>query len=113
MCACGCLFNDDIVPLAILLKMGAAREFTRTVNANGIWSEIDLLEGDPVHRGAAMRNPCFKSLWLRAEGDEWQDLWEKGAFKKWNRSDLLPNDHVFTSRYVDDDAIIIINVLQD
>jgi hypothetical protein len=25
---------------------------------------------------------------------------EKGTFKKWNRSDLLPNDRVFTSRYV-------------
>ena len=22
---------------------------------DGIWSEIDLLEGDPVHRGVAMR----------------------------------------------------------
>ena len=25
---------------------------------------------------------------------------EKGMFKKWNRSDLLLNDRVFTSRYV-------------
>ena len=66
----------------------------------GIWSEIDLLEGDPVHRGVAMRNPRFKPFWLRAEGDEWQVLWEKGVFKKGNRSDLLPNDRVFTSRYV-------------
>jgi hypothetical protein len=47
-----------------------------------------------------MRNPRFKPSWLRAEGDEWQGLWEKGVFKKWNRSDLLPNDRVFTSRYV-------------
>ncbi len=47
-----------------------------------------------------MRNPRFKPFWLRAEGDEWQGLWEKGVFKKWNRSDLLPNDRVFTSRYV-------------
>ena len=67
---------------------------------DGIWSEIDLLEGDPVHRGVAMRNPRFKPFWLRAEGDEWQGLCEKGVFKKWNRSDLLPNDRVFTSRYV-------------
>jgi hypothetical protein len=47
-----------------------------------------------------MRNPRFKPFWLRAEGDEWQGLCEKGVFKKWNRSDLLPNDRVFTSRYV-------------
>ena len=26
--------------------------------------------------------------------------WEMGVFKKWKRSDLLPNDRVFTSRYV-------------
>jgi hypothetical protein len=67
---------------------------------DGIWSEIDLLEGDPMHRGVAMRNPRHKPFWLRAEGDEWQGLWEKGTIKKWNRSDLLPNDRVFTSRYV-------------
>jgi hypothetical protein len=67
---------------------------------DGIWSEIDLLEGDPMHRGVAMRNPRHKPFWLRAEGDEWQGLWEKDTFKKWNRSDLLPNDRVFTSRYV-------------
>jgi hypothetical protein len=67
---------------------------------DGIWSEIDLLEGGPMHRGVAMRNPRHKPFWLRAEGDEWQGLWEKGTFKTWNRSDLLPNDRVFTSRYV-------------
>ena len=65
---------------------------------DGIWSEIDLLEGDSVHRGVAMRNPLFKPFWLRSEGDEWQGLWEKGVLKKWNRSDLLPNDRVFTSQ---------------
>ena len=47
-----------------------------------------------------MRNPRFKPFWLKAEGSEWQGLWEKGVFKKWKRSDLLPNDRVFTSRYV-------------
>jgi hypothetical protein len=67
---------------------------------DGIWSEIDLLEGDPVHRGVAMRNLRFKPFWLKAEGSEWQGLWEKGVFKKWKTSDLLPNDRVFTSRYV-------------
>jgi hypothetical protein len=65
-----------------------------------IWSKIDLLEGDPVHRGVAMKNPRLKPFGLRAEGDEWQGLWEKGTFEKWNRSVLLPNDRIFTSRYV-------------
>ena len=68
---------------------------------DGIWSEIDLLEGDPMHRGIAMRNPRHKPCWLRAEGDEWQGLWEKGTSKKLNRCDsVLPHDRVFTSRYV-------------
>jgi hypothetical protein len=47
-----------------------------------------------------MRNPRHKPFWLRAKGHEWQGLWEKGMFKKGNRSHLLPNDCVFTSRYV-------------
>jgi hypothetical protein len=47
-----------------------------------------------------LRNPRHKPFWLRAEGDEWQGLWEKSTLKKWNRSDLLPNDRVFISRYV-------------
>jgi hypothetical protein len=47
-----------------------------------------------------MRTPRFKPFWLRAESDEWQGLWEKGVFKKWIRSDLLPHDRIFTSRYV-------------
>jgi hypothetical protein len=34
------------------------------------------------------------------EETEWSGLWEKGVFKKWKRIDLLPNDRVFTSRYV-------------
>jgi hypothetical protein len=78
------------------------KQITPTVDPgdDGIWSDIDLLEGDPVHRGVAMRNPRHKLFWLKAEGDEWQGLWGKGTFKKWNRSDLLPNDRVFTSRYV-------------
>ena len=46
---------------------------------DGIWSEIDLLEGVPVHRGVTMRNPRHKPFWLRAEGDEWQGLCEKAV----------------------------------
>ena len=67
---------------------------------DSIWAEVDLLEGDPVHRGVAMRNPRFKPFWLKAEADEWAGLWQKGVFKRWLRSDLLPNDRVFTSKYV-------------
>ena len=65
-----------------------------------IFDEIDLLEGDPQHRGAAMRNARFRPYWMQAEEKEWQGLWDKGVFKKWNRKDLLRNDRIFTSRYV-------------
>jgi len=52
------------------------KQITPTLNPgdNGIWSEIDLLEGDPMHRGVAMRNPRHKPFVLRAEGDQWQGL---------------------------------------
>jgi len=68
--------------------------------SDSIWDEIDLLEGDPLHRGAALRNQKFKPFWLAAEEAEWAGLWDKGVFKRWNKSDLLKNDRVFTSRYV-------------
>jgi hypothetical protein len=67
---------------------------------DGIWSEIDLLEGDPMHRGVAMRNPRHKPFWLRAEGDEWQGLSGKRARLRSGTDPMLPNDRVFTSRYV-------------
>jgi hypothetical protein len=65
-----------------------------------IWEDIDMLEGDPDHRGMAMRNARFKPFWFTVEASEWEGLLDKGVFKKWNRSDLLRNDRVFTSRYV-------------
>jgi hypothetical protein len=49
---------------------------------DGIWFEIDLLEGDPMHSGVAMRNPRFKPFWLRVEGDEWQGLWERACLRR-------------------------------
>jgi hypothetical protein len=64
------------------------------------WEDIDMLEGDPAHRSMSMCNARFKPFWLTVEALEWEGLWDKGVFKKWNRSDLLKNDCVFTSRYV-------------
>ena len=43
---------------------------TFAADNDSIWAEVDLLEGDPVHRGVAMRNPRFKPFWLKAEADE-------------------------------------------
>ena len=51
-------------------------------NSDSIWDEIDLLEGDPPHRGAALRNQKFKPFWLAAEEAEWAGLWDKGFFKR-------------------------------
>ncbi len=39
-----------------------------------IWDEIDLLEGSPTHRGAALRNLKFKPFWLTTEETEWSGL---------------------------------------
>ena len=64
------------------------------------FDEIELLEDDPQHRGVAMRNARSRPYWIQAEEKEWQGLWEKGVFKKWSRKDLLSNDRVFISRYV-------------
>ena len=33
---------------------------TFAADDDSIWAEVDLLEGDPAHRGVAMRNPRFK-----------------------------------------------------
>eukprot|EP00961_Rhodomonas_salina_P266788 3605108-Rhodomonas_salina.1 len=46
-----------------------------------------------------MQQQRFKDFWLDAERVEWSGLWEHGCFKKWKRSDLLPNDSVFGSSY--------------
>jgi len=78
------------------------RQITETFEPTpeSIWEDIDMLEGDPVHWGMEMRNTRFKSFWLTTETSKWEGLWDKGVFKKWNFSDLLKNDRVFTSRYV-------------
>ncbi len=78
------------------------RQITETLEPTpeSIWEEVDILEGDPAHRGMVMRNARFKPFFLTSEASEWEGLWDKGVFKKWKRSDLLKNDRVFTSRYV-------------
>jgi hypothetical protein len=78
------------------------RQITETFEPTpeSIWEEIDMLEGDPAHRGMVMCNARFKFFWVTAETSEWQGQWDKGTFKKWKRSDLLKNDRVLTSRYV-------------
>jgi len=42
----------------------------------------------------------FRPFWLTSEQEEWDDLWKWICFKVWNRSDLAPDDRVFTSRHV-------------
>jgi hypothetical protein len=78
------------------------RQITETFESTpeSIWEEIDILEGDPDHRGMVMRNARFKPFWFTAESSEWEGLWNKGVFKKWKSSDLLKKDRVFTIRYV-------------
>jgi hypothetical protein len=39
-----------------------------------IWEDIDMLEGDPTHRGMSMRNARFKFCWLTTEASEWEGL---------------------------------------
>ena len=53
-----------------------------------VWEDIDMLEGDPAHRGMAMCNVRFKPFWLTEEASEWEGLWDKGVFKKWKRSHI-------------------------
>jgi hypothetical protein len=50
------------------------RQITETFEPTpeSIWEEIDMLEGDPAHRGMAMRNARFKPFWLTAEASEWK-----------------------------------------
>ena len=69
-------------------------------NSDSIWDEIDLFEEVPPHRGSVLWNQKFKPFCLEDEEGEWAGLWDKEVFKRWNKSDLLKNDRVFTDRYV-------------
>ena len=62
----------DKIALEIEEVRQISKQITPTFDPedDGIWSEIDLLEGDLVHRGVAMRNPRFKPFWLKAEGGD-------------------------------------------
>jgi hypothetical protein len=48
------------------------RQITETFEPTpeSIWEEIDMLEGDPAHRGMAKCNARFKPFWLTAEASE-------------------------------------------
>jgi hypothetical protein len=46
-----------------------------------IWEDIDMIEGDPAHRGTTMCNARFKPFGLTAEASEWNGLWDKVVFQ--------------------------------
>eukprot|EP00961_Rhodomonas_salina_P085381 1146703-Rhodomonas_salina.1 len=59
---------------------------------------IDMLEPDPQHSAAAMKNVRLRPFWMASENKETvEGLNTKDCFKKWKRSDLAPNDRVFGS----------------
>eukprot|EP00961_Rhodomonas_salina_P066743 896200-Rhodomonas_salina.1 len=62
-------------------------------------SLADSLVPDSANRRSAMKQERFKQFWLDAEHKEWTGLADRECFKKWKRSDLLPSDLVFGSRY--------------
>jgi hypothetical protein len=51
----------DKIALEIEEVRQISKQITPTFDPedDGIWSEIDFLKGDPVHRGVALRNPRF------------------------------------------------------
>ena len=59
----------------------------------------DMLEPDPPNREQAMKHPRFAPFWKGGEKEEWNGLWSRNCFKKWNVKDLKDNDRVFGSRY--------------
>eukprot|EP00961_Rhodomonas_salina_P069757 936676-Rhodomonas_salina.1 len=46
-----------------------------------------------------MKNVRLRPFWMQSENKEMGGLNAKGCFKKWERSDLEPNDRVFGSRF--------------
>jgi hypothetical protein len=57
-----------------------------------------------LRQRAVLRNVKFESFWLAAGGAEWASAWDDRVFTGWNKSDLLKNDRVLTSRYLDKKA---------
>ena len=57
-----------------------------------------------LRQRAVLRNVKFEPFWLAAAGAEWAGEWDDRVFKGWNKSDLLKNDGVLTSRYLDKKA---------
>jgi hypothetical protein len=46
-----------------------------------IWSEIDLLEGDPVHRGVAMRNPRHNHFGSEPKATTGKVSWKRARLR--------------------------------
>ena len=76
----------------------AAFNATPTTDMN-LMATSDMLELDPAHRSAALGSR-FRPFWLEAETLEWNGLVERKCFKRWLHKDLLPDDRVFSTRYV-------------
>ena len=49
---------------------GHFKQIIPIAEEDNIFDDIDLLEQDPPHRGAAMRNQRFRGYWLEAEAKE-------------------------------------------
>ncbi len=59
-----------------------------------------------LRQRAVLKNLKFELFWLAAEEAEWAGSWDDRVFTGWNTSDLLKNDRVLTSRYLDKKATI-------
>ena len=56
------------------------RQITETFESTpeSIWEDIDMLEGDPAHRGMSMFNTRFNPFWITAEESEWDSVGRTG-----------------------------------
>ncbi len=61
----------------------------------------------------AMCNARFKPFSLTTEVSEWEGLWDKGVFKKWNRLGLLKNDRMkdYLQNFSPTPDIVIVRII--
>eukprot|EP00961_Rhodomonas_salina_P212337 2867090-Rhodomonas_salina.1 len=62
-------------------------------------ADINMLEPNPANRNEAMQNSCLQPFWIALEIKEMDGLDHRGCFKKWNHTELAPNDRVFGSLF--------------